>query len=120
MSQIRRTPAYWKKIESELLAMEKQLGCPTFFLTLSCADLRWDDLVEIIAKLKNMNFSGEQISSLDSFQGCKILNSNPVTVLRQFQNQVEVSFQEIILISSGLLSNEKYYAIRVEFQVRGC
>ena len=32
-------PAYWKKLLHEL-AMVKQLGLPTFFMTLSCADLR--------------------------------------------------------------------------------
>ena len=59
MNQIRATPAYQKKIQSEVLAMVKQLGCPTFFITLLCANLHWNDLVEIIAKLKNMNLSEE-------------------------------------------------------------
>ena len=55
INQIRGTPVYLKKFQSEVLAMVKQLGCLTFFFTLSCVDLRWNDLVEIIAKLKNMN-----------------------------------------------------------------
>ena len=40
MNVIKGTPAYWKKFLHEVLAMVKQLGIPTFFLTLSCADLR--------------------------------------------------------------------------------
>ena len=40
MNTIKRTPAYWKKFLHEVLVMVKQLGLPTFFLTLSCADLR--------------------------------------------------------------------------------
>ena len=40
MNTIKGTPAYWKKFKSECLAMVRQLGIPTFFLTLSCADLR--------------------------------------------------------------------------------
>ena len=67
--------------------------------------------------LKDMNLFEEQISLLDYFQRCKILNSNPVTVVRHFQYRVEVFFWETVLISSGPLSNVKYYAIRVEFQV---
>ena len=55
INQIRGTPVYLKKFQSEVLAMVKQLGFLTFFFTLSCVDLRWNDLVEIIAKLKNMN-----------------------------------------------------------------
>ena len=31
--------------------MVNQLGVPTFFLTLSCADLKWDELIENIQKL---------------------------------------------------------------------
>ena len=37
MSTIKGTPAYWKKFLYEVLAMVKQLGLPTFFMTLSCA-----------------------------------------------------------------------------------
>ena len=45
MSAIKCTPAYWKNFLQEILAMVKQLGIPTFFLTLSCADLRWNELI---------------------------------------------------------------------------
>ena len=57
MNQISGTPVYWEKIQLEVLAMVKQLDCPTFFLSLSCADFRGNDLVEIITKLKNYDFS---------------------------------------------------------------
>ena len=30
MNQIEGTPAYWKKFQGEVLAMVKQLRCPTF------------------------------------------------------------------------------------------
>ena len=40
MSLIKDTPAYWKKTLFEVLAMVKQLVIPTFFMTLSRADLR--------------------------------------------------------------------------------
>ena len=48
MNAIKGTPAYWKKVLHEVLAMVKQSGIPTFFLTLSCADLRWNELLSII------------------------------------------------------------------------
>ena len=50
MSPIKRTPAYWKKFLSDVLAMVKQLGLSTFFMTLSCTDLRWYELASIIPK----------------------------------------------------------------------
>ena len=87
MSSIKGTPSYWKKFKSEVLAMVKQLGVPTFFLTLSCADLRWKEFLEIIQKLNEAEFD---ISNLSYHDRCNILNSNPVLVARHFQYRVEV------------------------------
>ena len=44
ISSIKGTPAYWKKLLFELLAMVNQLVIPKFFMTLSCVDLRWNEL----------------------------------------------------------------------------
>ena len=51
MNTIKGTPAYWKRFLYDVLAMVKQLGIPTFFMKLSCADLHWNELISIIAKL---------------------------------------------------------------------
>ena len=39
MSSVKGTPSYWKQFLYDVLAMVKQLGITTLFLTLSCADL---------------------------------------------------------------------------------
>ena len=44
MSSVKGTPAYWKQILYDVLTIVKQLGIPTYFLTLPCADLRWEEL----------------------------------------------------------------------------
>ena len=56
MNTIIGTLAYWKRFKSEVLAMVKQLGTPTFFLSLSCADLRWNEALTIITKLNEADF----------------------------------------------------------------
>ena len=87
---IKGTPAYWKAFLYDVLAMVKQLGLPTYFLTLSCADLKWEELVDIITKLNNLqNICNENI---DYFKRCEILNQNPVLTARRFQYRVEVFF----------------------------
>ena len=86
-------------------------------MTLSCADLRWKELISIISKLNRSDLSEEEIENLDYFEKCKILNENPVLLARQFQYRVEIFFKEIIV--DGPLGKVKYYAIRVEFQLRG-
>lgn len=47
----------------EVLAMIKQVGCKTFSMALSCADLRQKDLAEIISKLNRLGLSAEDIES---------------------------------------------------------
>ena len=80
MNTLKRTPAYWNRFQLEVLAIIKQLGLPTFFITLSCADLRWHELIEIIHKLNE----GDILTD-DDFDKTKILNSNPVLLARHFQ-----------------------------------
>lgn len=57
MNNVKGSPAYWKHMLSDVLAMVKQLGLPLYLLTLSYADLHWDELVIIISKLKGCEIS---------------------------------------------------------------
>ena len=114
MSTIKGTPAYWKKFLYEVLAMVKQLGLPTFFMTLSCADLHWNELISIIATLNKEKITEDDINNMDFFERCKYLNLNPVLLARHFQYRVEVFFK--VIIADGPLGRVKYHAIRVEFQ----
>lgn len=117
MKAVKGTPAYWKHFLHDVLAMVKQLGLPTFFLTLSCADLRWKELILIISRLNGLNL--DENSEIDYFQKCEILNSNPVLVARHFQYRVETFFKEIVLHKNSPLGSVENYAIKVEFQFRG-
>ena len=56
-----RCTSNWKKFLFEVLAMVKQLGIQTFSITLSCPDLRWNELIEIIAKLNSLNLTDNDI-----------------------------------------------------------
>ena len=61
MNTVKGTPAYWKQFLYDLLAMVKPLGIPTHFLTLSCADLRWGVLPNIINKLIKLGLSDDEL-----------------------------------------------------------
>ena len=117
MNNLKGTPAYWKRFLLEVLAMVKQLGLPTYFMTLSCADLRWNELVDIIKKLKGQKCSEEEIKNMNYMERTTVLQSNPVLLARHFQYRVENFFKYIV--SDGTLGKVIHYAIRVEFQVRG-
>ena len=97
--------------------MVKQLGVSTYFLTLSCADLRWDELPYIINKLNNLGLTEEELKNLSYQARTELLNSNLVLIARHFQYKVQVFFFKEILLD-GPLGKTKY-ALRVEFQERG-
>ena len=84
MSSIKGTPAYWKNVFHQVLAMVKKLGTATFFLTLSCADLRWNELISIIFKLNRVDFSDEEAGEMSYHERCDALNKNPVFFARHF------------------------------------
>ena len=65
MNTFKGTPAYWKRFLLEVLGMVKQLGLPTFFTTLSCAYLRWNELVSIISKLNGETLSRTYLIMID-------------------------------------------------------
>ena len=48
-SNLKGTKAYWHTRANELRDMVDQLGLPTIFLTLSCADGHWNDLYKLLS-----------------------------------------------------------------------
>ena len=99
--------------------MVKQFGCPTLFLTLSSADLRWNELVEVISNLNSLGLNHKDTEVLNYFERCNVLNSNTVLLDRHSQYQVKIFFKEILMIRSEPLGKVKYYTRRVELQFRG-
>ena len=59
MNQIKGSVAH----QGEVLQILKLLRCPTF-LILSCADLRWNELVEIISKINSIDLTKENAEGL--------------------------------------------------------
>ena len=86
-------------------------------MTLSCVDLRWNKLLEIISNLNRLDFNDDVIKNMTYQERCNTLNKNPVIVATCFQYRVEIFFKVTVL--DGPLGKTSYYAICVEFQVRG-
>ena len=113
------SPPYWQKFMYEVIAMVQQLGIPTWFLTLSCADLRWNELFHILSRIKGENITDEEIDNLSYNEKCSLLNLNPVIVAKHFQHKVETFFKDVLLSNAKLIGKIVYYALRIEFQMRG-
>ena len=103
----------------EVVGMVKQLGMPMWFMTLSCADLRWPELFQIIGRVNGKNMTDEEVDALSYDERCRLLNLNPVLVAKHFQYRVETFFTEILLTDVNPIGKIVYYALRIRFQMRG-
>ena len=52
LNKVRSSPSYWESKKRELLAMIRQFGRPTLFLTLSAGEKIWPELIKTLYKLK--------------------------------------------------------------------
>lgn len=85
----------------EVIVIVKPLGIPTWFVTLSCADLRWPELLQILARIQGNDLTDEQVDALSYNEKCQMLNLNPVVVTKHFQYRVETFFTEVLLTSAN-------------------
>ena len=97
----------------EVVAMVKQLGIPTWFMTLSCADLRWPELFQIISRMHEKDITDEEVDALLYDEKCKMLNLNPVIVAKHFQYGVETLFTEVLLSNCQPIGKIVYYALQI-------
>ncbi|CAF4112817.1 unnamed protein product [Rotaria sordida] len=75
---VRGSPQYWHQRLKDLFEMTRQLGFPTFFITLSCADLRWKEFIDTFVR-----HSGCVIKESYTFEEkTKLLRANPVLATR--------------------------------------
>ena len=93
---------YWQKFMYKVIAMVQQLGIPTWFMTLSCADLRWHELFYILSRVRGENMTDEEIDNLSYNEKCSLLNLNPVIVAKHFQHRVETFFKDVLLAMQNL------------------
>ena len=92
LTTVRGSPAYWKRASLDLLAMIRQLGIPTWFMTLSAADLQWPDVIQTVAQQYGEILSAEQISNMSWEEKCSYIRRNPVSVARHFDFRLKTFF----------------------------
>jgi len=105
----------------ELMSMIRQIGIPTFFLTLSAAETHWAELLVILAKiLENRVISEEEAINLTFMEKSDLIQKDPVTTSRYFDKRIRELFK-LIKANDGPFG--KYQIIdtyiRIEFQQRG-
>ena len=79
------SPAYWQNELFDVLAMLHALGIPTWFLTLSAADLHWPEMIQAVAMQFDRKLSRDDVLKMSLAERSQYLCQNPVTGVRMFQ-----------------------------------
>ena len=119
MKNVRGSPPYYQRTFYDLLAMIRQLGTPTWFFTLSAADMKWPDLIQTIAKQYGFHYTDEEVAALSFDDKSNRLRRNPVTAARHFHYRLNTFFQEFLKSNAHPLGEIVDHDIRIEFQARG-
>ena len=79
LKNIRGSPAYWQHELYDVLAMLCSLGIPTWFLTLSAADLHWPEMIQAVALQLGRRLSRDDVMKMSIAQRSTYLQQNPIT-----------------------------------------
>ena len=103
------------------MAIIRQLGCPTVFLTLSAAETKWSELIVILSEVvENKVITLDEAENISYENKCNLIRNDPVTCVHYFEHRLKCLW-EILSAPCGPFQGyelrDKY--VRVEFQVRG-
>jgi hypothetical protein len=95
MKCLRGYASYWNTAKSDLLAMIRQLGSPSWFITLSANDLNWPDLIKDLLYAKHCSdnnsyqflFNEEDVANMTYKEKSQLLHDFPVIAARHFDHR---------------------------------
>ena len=102
--------------------MLRQLGLPTFFITLSAAETMWPELLVNLEKILNITEITETDAMAMNFKDkAKLIREDPITCARNYEHRTRCLMKTLFKKPGGIFSPyqlEDYFQ-RVEFQHRG-
>ena len=103
LKNVRGSPPYYQRTFYELLAMIRQLGTPTWFFTVSAADMKWPEMIQSIAKQYGVTYTDEDVAALSFEERSNWLRRNPVTAARHFQYRLRPCLHSCVYIIKRIL-----------------
>ena len=114
---------YFEECKKNLMALLRQYGCPTAFLTLSCAEYEWPELLQEIAEtVYRRKFSKEELEKMTDREKKKLISDNVVISTMHFHKRFQKLFSLMkydFFESSDTAYHVSSFFFRVEFQQRG-
>ena len=99
--------------------MIQTLGIPTWFFTLSAADMKWPEVIQAIARQYGTVYMEDEVLKLSWRKKSMWLRSNPITVARMFQYRLDTFVITFLKSSLKPIGEVVEYVIQVEFQAKG-
>ena len=118
---MKTTHYHIKRARRHLMARlaSPEMTSPTWFITLSSADLYWPELWVAIAASKGQSLSFESAGQISYSDRCKLLDDNPALACRLFKARVECMLKDIFCGEAHPIGYLVDWWFRVEFQNRG-
>lgn len=120
LTNVTGTPPYWEQQKKNVLAMVRQFGPFTLFITLTAAETHWKDLLKILKKAVD-NVDNADVSDLEFEEKARLIREDPVTCARYFDHRIKALFETWTGTAEGPFGEndvfQRYY--RIEFQQRG-
>jgi len=119
---VRSTPQFWEWKKFEINAMIRQFGIPSFFITFSPSEINWPELIVVLVfVLDHVTITiDEAMKKYNRKQRLELVNRDPVTVTRYFENRMR-ALLKFAHSKSGVFAKAPItdYFWRVDFQYRG-
>lgn len=116
---LRSSPAHWEAEKKKVLAMIRQFGLPSLFITLSAAETKWTELLVILTKLVDKtDISEAEAAQLSNSEKARLIRTDPVTCSRYF----DYRFRQMVKLLKDKIFEPHvliHYYWRIEFQHRG-
>jgi hypothetical protein len=114
---------YYEEAKKNVMAILRQKGSPSLFVTLSCAEYSWEGLLkEILETVLNKEVTMDEVRKLTPAEKNKLVSENVIQSTLHFQKRIE---KELKLMTYPNFFDEdcpysvSSYYYRVEFQQRG-
>ena len=120
---MRGTSMFYEEAKKNVMAILRQNGSPSLFVTLSCAEYSWDGLLkEILGTVLNKEASDEDVKKLSSQERNRLISENVIQSTLHFQKRIEKELK--LMTMPNFLNNDCKYSVssyyyRVEYQQRG-
>ena len=118
LQNVRGSPSYWRKELYEAFAMLKTFGIPSLFMTFSCADMQWPEIVQAIYATEGKPLSESEFAKLGWNDKASAVARNPMISIYQFIERFK-AIHNFLTGKSYPLGKISNFIEKMEFQVRG-